>query len=109
MCYLGPPPTGVYNLETGEGKFATLNGKWLVGELKEGFYDVPGTGSYYCYYDGVGAFCGRNDWGPPSKDYWPETGGYPPKYAKYDFCYPPEKDYIWELGSKAPYFKYIDF
>ena len=92
MCYFGPPPCKVVDVETGEATEYPNLGDWSLdkaeaGELEPGFYYVIGTGSYYTFYDGKQRWEDRNDWGKPSDKYWQETGGINPKFAKYSFEY----------------------
>jgi hypothetical protein len=97
VCYFGPPPYKVVEVETGIATEYPNHGNWSsdkakAGELQPGFYYVCATGSYYTFFDGEKLWQDRNDWGPPSETHWQETGGYPSEYSKYSFEY--QKDWV---------------
>ncbi len=91
MCDFRGTPTGLYEFATGKEIPFQFQGVYSKESFKElpGIYHIPATGSFYSYFDGQQWWRNREDWGPPSKDYWPETGGIYPTFAKYVFLYPP--------------------
>lgn len=87
MCDFRHPPDAVIDLQSKQKIPVNYHGTKVPQEPQVGIYYIVGTGSYYAYYDGSGWFNDRNDWGPPSKYYWQDTGGIPPKFNRYEFIF----------------------
>jgi hypothetical protein len=83
MCDFRKPPRKVKLLGTGEVKDVPYRGnKPGDGRVPEqGMYCVPGTGTFYAYFDGDGWWRCRDDWGPVN----PETGYVHESFKKYEF------------------------
>lgn len=85
MCYFGPPPYAVIDMDTKE--YSEYNRIDNLESSGVGFYYNLGTGCYYSFFDGEKHWRDRIDWGKPSEKYWSDTNGVYPIYNKYIFLY----------------------
>jgi len=85
MCDFRGPPIKIQNVQTGEILDVNYYGCYrnpLKHSLQPGMYHVPGSGSYYAYFDGENYWRDNDAWGKKNYEYWPEDG-MPKQFTQY--------------------------